>query len=147
MSPPTSSNSRIVVRASIFLLLGGIVNIAVAWGIELRPPLSFMQKLATASFGFEWGSANGHHTWLVSQTGQTRITQTVGNRPAESALGLPTRISQVDSVNMVPTWSAFAADDPVRQYMDSVRPDLMLSFIEASETRSRHGCMFSLHSL
>ncbi len=96
---------------AIFLLLGAVVNVAVAWGLAIRPvdhPLSASQRYVRRE---------PLTTNLTVRPGELVISQVNGRVIADYFPGYaPTRVDERAYRSLVPSWSAFFDRDPVLEY-------------------------------
>ncbi len=113
---------RCLFKLVVFLTLGAIVNVTVAWACAVRPypvdPLRSRVPPRPARY-YKWTSPEGFDTFITKRTGELRISQ---RRRAMIVCGfgpLPQWLSDSQFLDLVPEWSAFAEPrDWARPYGD-----------------------------
>ncbi len=102
---------RSLFKLVVFLLLGAVVNIAVAWGCAVRPyprGLFSSRVLPWPSRDYQWTSPEGFDTYIVERTGEWRVSQ---DRMIGFVCRLgppPQRLNDSQYRDLIPEWSAFA---------------------------------------
>ena len=93
----------------MFLLLGAVVNVAVAWGCAVRP---YSAGLFSPWHSiYEWISPEGFDTYILKRTGDLRVSQ---SRTVALVYRLgppPQRLNDSQYRDLIPDWSAFAAPE------------------------------------
>jgi hypothetical protein len=129
---------RHLLKLGVFLLLGVVVNVAVAWGIAIAPSAAFR--------GFEREWVNSHpQTFVWTNASELCISQSSGLTTFYWADEGPQRVDEETYQRLIPIGSVFSGHDPVR---DSVIPNVIIDISEqligwpflamASRTISRH---------
>ena len=105
---------RWLAKIVVFLLLGAIVNVAVAWGCAVRPypRVLFTSKVSPwPSRYYEWTSPDGFHTYIVERSDEWGVSQlrmlALMNRIGPP----PQRLNDSQYRDLVPDWSAFAKQE------------------------------------
>jgi hypothetical protein len=127
---------RIVAKLLVFLLLGAIVNVAVAWGFALKP-WSNIQSL-------ERDTKSGvPQTFIHVARGKLYLSQNNGWISIFYAAGhAPIEMSEREYQAVIPWWSAFRNAEPAQQASSSQGQDAFTTYTE----RAFGWPMLGLHS-
>ncbi len=110
---------RRLTKLVVFLLLGAVVNVAVAWGLAVRP-YSGASFSSWPSDGYEWTSPDGFDTYIWKRTGEWRVSQDRMNKTVFRLGPAPPKLNDSQYLDLIPDWSAFAEPE-VRARPDADR--------------------------
>ncbi len=111
--------TRRLTKLAVFLLLGAIVNVAVAWGLAIRPESRAPHRDSTL-VGFDsyrWNEPyrpNQFKTRVWYRIGAFRFTQEV--RSIRTSRRAVRPIEETEYRKLVPDWSEFASGEPIARY-------------------------------
>ena len=107
---------RRITKLVVFLLLGAIVNVAVAWGIAIRPSGTHFFPL---EFYDQYGSDGRLYltTVLHSRPGEINLSQREAKTSWARYSLAPEPIDEADFRALVPKWSRFASGEPFEKFL------------------------------
>jgi hypothetical protein len=105
---------KAVTTVIVWLLLGAILNVAVAWGCALCPydPPAFGSS--PREF-YDYLAQDGSRVWLVVRFGYLHVSQRNGLQPWL----MPPHIDRATYERLLPEWSLFLAGSPVGNQVDA----------------------------
>ena len=112
---------RWITKLVVFLLLGAIVNVAVAWGIAICPIGGESRLEFCEQYAFD------RHLYLLTTLnilpGEIHLSQRVTPTSIYRYSFAPAPIDEADFRALVPTWSRFAAVEPFEEFADRYHAD------------------------
>jgi hypothetical protein len=119
---------RRVFAILLFLLLGAIVNVAVAWGVMFRPwppPTSPARSVVRHV-------SDTDHTTILLRPGELLLVQAhIPRLPLAS--GPRPVVSEQEYARIVPRWSQFSMNEPIHRWLPNLEAtDLGIAFAEHS---------------
>jgi len=111
----------------VFLLLGAIVNVTVAWGIAIGP-VDWGQAYVGLQYYEQWGLDRRLYirTMIHRLPGEIRLSQYEARISLSRFLLLPAPIDEADFRALLPTWSRVAAGEPFEEFERQDRADYKL---------------------
>ena len=119
---------RRLFKLVVFLLFGAVVNVAVAWGIAICP-VDRESWFGRVYPGFQYYEQylSDRHLYLLTTVnilpGQLDLSQMVSESSIYRLNFIPEPISEADFRALVPTWSRFAAIEPLEELANRYHSD------------------------
>ncbi len=116
---------RIAIKLVVFLLLGAMVNVTVAWGLAVRPGRYHYWRLGRDPYVvYDRISPEGYLTTILRRGGELILCQANETRGTSPS---PEILDNSRYTAMVPAWSVFKGQEPL-----PVEPDRLVLFVEAA---------------
>ena len=112
---------RWITKLVVLLLLGAVVNVAVAWGIAICPIGGESRIEFCEHYAFD------RHLYLLTTLnilpGEIHLSQRVSGTTILRYNFIPAPIDEADFRALVPTWSRFAAIEPFEEFANRYHAD------------------------
>ncbi len=105
---------RRLFKLALFLLLGTIVNVGVAWGCAVRPyPGGLFRSGSWPASDYEWISPQVYETRIWKRAGELRVLQVGYFFTGIQVLPMPKKLNDLEYYDLLPHWSAFETSNVV----------------------------------